>query len=67
MWLLDIELIPETIATGAAISKGQGEATTITWAKRKKCACQPRAGLVTADVIIAAIPMIKETIVNGTA
>ena len=33
MWCFDIELMPDTKATGAAINKGQGEATTITSAK----------------------------------
>ena len=58
MWWRDIELIPDTNATGAAINNGQGEATTITSAKRVKF--QP-------PIAIATKPIINETIVNGTA
>ena len=56
-WCLDMELIPATMATGAAIKSGQGEATTMTSAKRVKL----------PEVTQAAIPMISEIMVNGTA
>ena len=52
-----IRLIPETIATGAAKIKGQGEATTTT--------CTNRLGSLAIKA--AAIPIIKEIMVKGRA